>query len=122
MMDKRAERILRKTERAGLRKARREGHMLSREELLSVKVQILPDYTRWLLFVGFLVAGVSSWVCYSGEASTPGSILAVVSICLLLFSIFGVRRTLERIGDSMSYEIVDLAFDAIGSALGSAFD
>jgi hypothetical protein len=121
-MDKRTERILRKTEKAGLRKARREGHMLSREELLSVKVQLLPDYTRWLLFGGSVIAGLTSWWCLASDSNVAGSILAVLSVFLLLFSIFGFKRTLETVADQMSYELVDLALDAIGSVIGSALD
>jgi hypothetical protein len=121
-MDRRTERILRKTEKAGLRKARREGHMLSREELLSVKVQLLPDYTRWLLFGGSVIAGLASWGCLLFDMNAAGSILAVLSVFLLLFSIFGFKRTLEAVADNMSYELVDLALDAIGSAVGSALD
>ena len=121
-MDGRTERILRKTEKAGLRKARREGHMLSREELLSVKVQLLPDYARWLLFAGSVISGVATWACLSADAYTAGSILAVLSVCLLLFSIFGFKRTLETVADNLSYELVDLALESIGSVIGSAID
>ena len=46
----------------------------------------------------------------------------MLSVFLLLFSIFGFKRTLETVAENMSYELVDLALDAIGSAIGSALD
>ncbi len=59
-MTGREKRIVHKAENAGLRKARREGHLLTTEELLDLRVQILPDYVRWLMAAGALVAASGS--------------------------------------------------------------
>src|SRR5690606_37895052 len=96
--------------------------MLSREELPSHKVQKLPDYARWVIFAGSAASGRTCWVYLTAAVHTAGSNLAVVSVGLLLFSVFGFRRTLETVSDHLSGELVDLALASIGSVIESAID
>lgn len=121
-MDKRSERILRKAGQAGLKKTLHDGRLPSRKELLAIKVQVLPDYARWCMLGGSGFTGAASWICFSTQMWVAGSILALVSVFLLLFSAFGIRNTLETIADSISYDIVSGVFDIIGSAIGSVSD
>ncbi len=43
-----------------------------------------------------------------------GSVLAVVAVLMLAFSIFGIRRTMETLADQMGNEIIETVFEHIG--------
>lgn len=79
-----------------------------------MKIQVVPDYLRWLMFLGSVACGLISWRFLENDIMLKGSIFAVISFLLLVFSIFGIRRTLEAVVDHMGYHLLD--------ALGSIFD
>ena len=121
-MDRREERILHRAEKAGVKLAKKEGRIPTREEVLQTKIQILSGFARWTMFGGSLVSGFTCWYFLSHEMLSAGSVAAVLAAFLLLFSIFGIKRTLETLADQLSYEIVDVVFEAIGNVVGSVFD
>ncbi len=121
-MNRRDERILQRTRKAGVKFAKKEGHIPTRDELLELKIQVLPNAIRWLLFGASVGCGIASWIVHNLDQNATAGILAVASIVLLVFSIFGIRRTLETLADQASYELVDAALELIGSAVGSVFD
>lgn len=126
VMDRKTEKLLKRVEKAGVRRSLKAGHVLDRDELLAVKVQVLPDYLRIALGVSSLIAGVSSYLCWTRDESAWGGGLSIFAFFLFLFAIFGIKRTLSKIlegmGDAAAYEILGAAIEGIFSAVGSVFD
>lgn len=125
-MDRKTERLLKKVEKTGVRRSLHEGQVLDKEDLLAMKVQILPNFLRITLGVGAVVAGVCSYLNWNWEDPELSVLLAVVSLFLFLFAIFGIRRTLSRILENMdaesASELLEAAVDGVVSAVGAIFD
>ncbi len=121
-MNRRDERILHRVEKAGVKLAKKQGHMPTREDLLKLKIQVISNPIRWLCFVASVICGISAWLLNTSDNTTAASSLAVLAIFFLVFSIFGIRRTLETLADSASYELVEAAFDLISNTVGTIFD
>jgi hypothetical protein len=125
-MDRKTEKLLKRVEKAGVRRSLKTGHVLDRDELLAVKVQVLPDYLRIALAVSSVAAGVSSYLCWTRDAPGWSGVLAILAFFLFLFAVFGIKRTLskilENLGDAASQEILGAAIEGIFSAVGSIFD
>ena len=117
-MTRKEERILSKATKVGLKTARREGHVPSKDELLELKIQVLPAYGRWLLVLGALLAGVASWLCWNDDHPVTASVLAVVSVLLLVFAIFGVRRTLGELANHAAFDLPEIVIKALIDAVG----
>lgn len=125
-MDRKTERLLKKVEKTGVRRSLHEGQVLDKEDLLAMKVQILPNFLRITLGVGAVVAGFCSYLNWNWEDPEMSVLLAVVSLFLFLFAIFGIRRTLSRILENMdaesASELLEAAVDGVVSAVGAMFD
>ncbi|TLD68509.1 hypothetical protein FEM03_22145 [Phragmitibacter flavus] len=126
-MTRKEEKLVLKIEKAGIKKSLKLGHKLTEEELLELRIQILP--TAWRIFiavVGFVCA-VISYFSFQAESDAWGALWAVSAVLFWLFAIFGVRRTLSGILDSLSdahagAEIVELALRGIGAVVEGIFD
>lgn len=125
-MDRKTEKLLKRVEKAGVRRSLRAGHVLDRDELLAVKVQVMPGSLRIALGISSVGAGVSSYLCWTRDAPGWSVLLALLAFFLFLFAVFGIRRTLSNIldglGDAVSQEILGAAVEGIFSAVGSVFD
>jgi hypothetical protein len=120
----RQQRLLHRIEKAGIRASLRAGHPLSREELLDVEVQVMPLATR-LLFVALAFGATwASYTLYSAGQIAWCIGFGFTAVLLLLFAIFGVRRTLSDIFDNMdantAYELSELAIRAIAALAKAA--
>ena len=96
--------------KTGIKASRKRGHVVSRDELLDLRVQTLPNLLRaTLILLGFALIAA----CYFAWPSTSGSVRgleAVSGIFAILFRAFGVRRTLSHLLDSVNpTDAVDLA-------------
>jgi hypothetical protein len=125
-MDRKTEKLLKRVEKAGVRRSLETGHVLDRDELLAVKVQVMPDYLRIALAISSVATGVSSYLCWILEEPGGSVLLAMLAFFLFLFAVFGIKRTLskilENLGDAASQEILGAAIEGIFSAVGSIFD
>jgi sulfite exporter TauE/SafE len=125
-MDRKSERLAKKIEKAGIRASIKEGHQLTEAELRDIKVQVLPSPLRIIFGVLGVIAGLLSFSSFAQDADGQGFLWASVSLFMLLFGIFGVRKTLSRILDSMdavdAAEILGHAIEGIASAVESLFD
>lgn len=125
-MDRKSERLVKRIEKAGIRASIKEGHALTEAELRNIKVQILPNPLRVIFCVLGAISAIVSYCCFTYEFDGYGVISAIISILMLLFGIFGVRKTLSRILDSMdsihAADVLGLAIEGISAAVGSLFD
>jgi hypothetical protein len=121
-----AEKLLPKIEKAGVKAALKAGHVLSRDELLEVKVQLLPALYRWGLGGISAASAYGSYAGFMADSASRGLGMAALSLLFFFFAIVGVRRTLGRILESMdgvdAGELLGLALEGIGSVIGGLFD
>lgn len=113
----RAEKIRRRAIKAGLRQTRRLHHGLSREEILGLKIQVLPAALRIsMAAIGTtaLVCAFLGWPSLGIEFRIPEGISG---ICLMAFSLFGVRRTLSEVGERLGDGLLDVLIDSITNAI-----
>lgn len=121
------QRIVRSAQRAGLKASRKQGHTLSKDEVLQLKVQVAPAWARWLSGLASAVTAWGSWTAFGGGSWGWGVCLAFLALLLLGFAFFGVRRTFSKILDSLEAtaqgaEAVGRVVDAVFSVLGALSD
>jgi hypothetical protein len=125
-MNRKAALLAKRIEKAGVRASIREGHVLTEAELRNIKIQILPNPLRVLFCVIGVISAGASYYCFTNDLVGYGITSAIISLLTLLFGLFGVRRTLSRILDSMDIvdaaELVGHAVKGISSTIGSLFD
>ena len=125
-MNHKAEKLLPRIQKAGVKACLKAGHELDVQELRQLKVQVVPSIMRWSL--GALSVASACGSCYAfymGAAGT-GAGLALAAVGLGYFAMAGVRRTLGKILDSMSAvdaaELVGAALEGIGTQFSSLGD
>lgn len=108
------ERIQRNAIKAGVLASKRRHHLVSREELLRLKVQVMPMWPRVLIcFAGLAMLAVAIWG--GMDDATYRVLLGIGGAGTTSFSIFGVRRTLDSI--EVGGDVLSVVLDAIGSVI-----
>lgn len=125
-MTKKLERIATLAEKQGIKASLQQGHLLNEEELRRLKIQIIPGPWRFFLgILGIVAAGLST-ECFVQHCVPEGFGFAVLGLFLILFAIFGVRRTLGEILNSMSdadgLELLGHILEGVAHAVGALFD
>lgn len=117
---------MRNAQRAGLRMSLREGQLPTKEEVLKLKVQVAPPWARLISGGLGLASGFGSWYCFASGLIGWGLGLALLTVLLLCFAAFGIRRTLSGILDgfdaAQAAELMGYILEGIFSAVGSLFD
>lgn len=115
------EKLRRRVVRVGLRTSKRVHHKLSREDVLALRVQIVPLFPRILtgsLGVALIVCGWFEWPSTSGVIQ---GIEFISGLFLTLFAIFGIRRTLDQIVNQLDLHtgsaLVDTVIDEISGSI-----
>ena len=101
-----AEKLLPKIEKAGVKAALKAGHVLSRDELLEVKVQLLPALYRWGLGGISAASAYGSYAGFMADSASRGLGMAMLSLLFFFFAIgqdpgkhgWGGRRRIDRLG------------------------
>ncbi len=118
----RLEKLRRRAIKAGLRTSRRVRHPLSREEILELRVQIIPTAPRLIMAlaaISLFTAAAFSWPFTSNSSA---AVEVLIGVFLLLFAIFGIRRTLSNLADQMPFEAFELLVESILKAIGHSID
>jgi hypothetical protein len=118
-MTRNQERIVRSAQRAGLRLAQRQRGVPSREELLSVRVQVAPPWTRLLSGLSAAGAAWGSYACFKDDQFIWGVLLALLALLLFFFMCYGVRRTLYGLADS--FDGASAGVDLVGEVVKLVF-
>jgi hypothetical protein len=125
-MDKKEQRLLHRVEKAGVRESLRAGHPISREELLGLKVQIVPLTLRLASASFGIACAIGSYSYFAAGEIGWGIGLAALALLLILFATIGVKKTFSHILEGMdsasSVEILEAAVEGIASLLGALFD
>ena len=117
MNTRQLEKLRRRAIKAGVRRSRKLHHALSREEILALRVQILPALPRLLIIGGGIALVTGAWLNWPSDAAVIRGIEGFCGILLFLFGVFGIRRTLEGIAETAGHGILDTIIDGISSAI-----
>lgn len=101
------ESLERRAVKAGVKASKKRHHLVSAEELLSLRVQTMPAPLRValiLLGIGSIGLGVAGWPV---DSNAIQGLEAIGGIFSILFGAFGIRRTLSRLLESV--DSIDLA-------------
>lgn len=125
-MQPKYEKLLPRIEKAGIKASFKAGHPVTEEELLQVKVQLLPALFRWALGGISAALGYGSYVAFNADKEPSGFGLAVLALLFLVFALVGIRRTLAKIVEGLdatsAAELLEAALEGIFSVVGSFFD
>lgn len=102
--------------KAGVKASKKRHHIVSEQELLSLRVQTMPAWLRMTLVLLGAALLASGWFGWPSDSNAVQGIEGVSGIFAILFGSFGVRRTLSHVVDSI--DAVDLA----GSVLEAVAD
>lgn len=108
--------------KTAVRKSKKLGHLVTEEELLSLKIQVLRAHTRIIFGILGSLLILASICAWPMDSITARVVEFAIGILTLLFSIVGVRRTLEKTLDSI--DIVDFCggvLQSAGELLGDIF-
>ena len=109
--------IRRRAVKAGVRKSNRLHHSLRREEILSLKVQVLPALPRIAMGVAGVLLVVSACSGWPSQEDWVRVTEIISGIFLVLFSLLGVRRTLSEMADHLSTDILHSIVDSVVDAI-----
>jgi len=119
MTEKGFEKLRSRAAKTGIRTAKKRHHVLSKDEVLAMRVQILPALPRVIMFglgIILILSGFFEWI--TGTSWVCG-IQAVMGIFLMLFGIFGIHRTIDELGNQLSYEAFEVLLETIFEGIGS---
>jgi len=117
MNTRQLEKLRRRAIKAGARRSRKLHHVLSREEVLALRVQILPALPRLLMVGAGIALVICAWLSWPSDSNTMRFIEGFCGLLLFLFGIFGIRRTVEGIVESVGHGILDSIIDGISGAI-----
>jgi hypothetical protein len=126
MTDPRATQLQRSIEKAAVRATLRSGHPITRDELLELRVQILPASKRLLFGFLTLVFGCLAWVLSDLDYFWFSLISSAASLLSLFFAVIGVRRTISLTLDSLDRAgtdaVIEVALEAAAHVISAAAD
>jgi hypothetical protein len=106
--------------KAGVKASMKRDHIVSEQELLSLRVQTMPAWLRITLVLSGVALLASGWFAWPSESNTIQGIEAVTGIFSILFGSFGIRRTLSHIVDSFdAVDLVGSVLEAVGEAVSN---
>ncbi|MEN3943794.1 hypothetical protein WJU23_21010 [Prosthecobacter sp. SYSU 5D2] len=128
-MTPKAEKLLPKIERAGIKASLKAGHVVSREELLEVKVQLMPTLLRWTLGGFSAASAYGSYIQFNTGNSLAALGFLLLAVLFLFFAWVGILKTLGHVLEGMKEvdyanagELVSLALISIAEAVGTVLD
>lgn len=118
--------LQRSIEKAAVRATLKSGHPITRDELLEVRVQILPASKRLLFGFLTLVFGCLAWVLSDLDYFWFSLLCSVASLLSLFFAVIGVRRTislsLESLDRAGTEAVIEVALEAAAHVISAAAD
>ena len=112
--------VERRAIQAGVKASKKRHHVVSEQELLSLRVQTMPTWLRIALVLSGVALLASGWFGWPSESNMVQGLEAVSGIFAILFGSFGVRRTLSHIVDSVdAVDLVGSVLEAVGDALSN---
>lgn len=106
--------------KSGVKASKKRHHLVSEEELLALRIQVMPWAWRAFLVLLGIALIAACWFAWPSDSWTVRSIEAFTGVLALLFGAFGIRRTLSNIFDYTSSAegvgaILELVADAVSN-------
>jgi hypothetical protein len=106
--------------KAGVKASKKRHHLISEEELLSLRVQTMSAWPRICLVIGGLLliaASIFAWPAASDGARFTEAVFGILSF---LFGVIGIRRTLDRVVEtSDAADLVGTVIEAVGAVISN---
>jgi hypothetical protein len=106
--------------KAGVKASKKRHHLISEEELLSLRVQTMSAWPRICLVIGGLLliaASIFAWPAASDGARFTEAVFGILSF---LFGVIGIRRTLDRVVETSDAEdLVGTVIEAVGAVISN---
>ena len=115
-----ADRIRKNAVKAGTRYAKKHSEGISKEDLLSIKVQTMSGWLRWFMGVTGIILIAFSIVAWPSDGFGIRCLEMIGGLLLVAFGIFGIRRTISNISDVG--DLLEFTVDGVGSVIGGIFD
>lgn len=112
--------IERRAIQAGVKASKKRHHLVSEQELLSLRVQTMSVWLRVALVIvgGLFIA--ACWFGWPWASETARVTEAIGGVFAILFGAFGIRRTLSGILDSFdAADLVGTVVEAIGEEISN---
>jgi hypothetical protein len=106
--------------KAGVKASKKRHHVVSEQELLSLRVQTMPAWLRITLVLSGVTLLASGWFGWPSESNAIQGVEAVSGIFAILFGSFGVRRTLSNVVEAVdAVDLVGSVLEAVAEAVAS---
>ncbi len=110
--------IQRRAVKSGIKASKKRGHVLSVEELLDLRIQIIPFGIRAVMVVAGIASIIAACVEWPSASNAIQGLEAVSGILTICFGFFGVRRTLaELVGNLNPLDFAEAVVELIAHAL-----
>lgn len=112
--------IERRAIKAGLKASKKRHHVVSEQELLTLRVQTMSGWLRISLVLLGICLLASGWFGWPSDSNMVQGLEAVAGIFAILFGSLGVRRTFSHIVDSVdAVDLVGSVLEAVGDAVSN---
>jgi hypothetical protein len=102
--------------KAGVKASKKLHHVVTEDELLSLKIQVMPALPRILMAIAGVLLITSCCLSWPSDDIVIRSVEGISGAVLLLFGAFGIRRTLEHTLDTLD------SLDMVGSIIETVAD
>lgn len=112
--------IERRAIRAGVKASKKRHHLISEQELLSLRVQTMSLWLRTCLVVCGVLLIAASWFAWPAVSDAARVAEAGGGIFATLLGVIGIRRTFDRVLDT--YDAADLVgsvLEAVGEVVSN---
>jgi peptidoglycan/LPS O-acetylase OafA/YrhL len=105
---------------AGVKASKKRHQVISKAELLGLRVQTMMPWLRITLVALGACLIAAGWYGWPADSNVVQGLEAVAGILAILFGAFGVRRTLSQVADSFSTgDWIGTVLEAVGEAISN---
>lgn len=113
--------------KAGVKASKKLHHVVTPEELLALRVQTWPAGLRVLVCIIGTLLLLGAWFGWPLEGGLARFFEGIGGVLLVLFGIFGVKRTLSNLVDGLGNavdagELVGAIIEGVAEVAGSVID
>ena len=114
--------IKKRAVKAGVKASKKRHHLITEQEILSLRVQVMSALPRVILVLTGISLLVACWLSWPSESNEIRTIEGISGLLIFLFGVYGIRRTLSEVLDTAAEGAADGAADFAGSVLELVWD
>ncbi|GAA5123821.1 hypothetical protein JIN84_11870 [Luteolibacter yonseiensis] len=110
--------------KAGVKASKKRHHLITEQELLSLRVQVMPALPRVILLLVGISLFAACWFSWPSGSVEIRILETFFGILTFLCGVFGIRRTLSKLLDTTDVvggpaELVGSVLELIGDAVSN---